>query len=667
MSKEDDLIKAARDGKIDKVKRLLDSGLDIESLGSGTGVGAYVTPLMAAAFGGHLQIVYFLLERGAKVEKKSFGQTALTKAAMMGHNEIVSLLLERGADPNIRLRGNKGTVLTNWTILHTAAGGFYETHLQVVILLLKHGAEVNAKNSKNKTPLHIASKRGHIEIVRQLLKNDADITIRDSKNRTPIGVARTEEVISLLKEHAKFIEEKKKHAEEELLKQAKEEQVIAQYTSVLTNFQKALEQPKLIDIEYLSGMFQQANDVCMFRFPYTLAIIFRQEAPQLIEKIDTLIVRYLRELAQTYIKGPRVYSIFVKVILKSATKRGIIDKITEGELAKIADNTETLSDQRFAELLHKVDTLQKRVENLEHNIQTLAKEFNGLKEALKRKSKRDAIFGFAKMVLSLVGIQAVDMIAGIADFTDLSSISDVMFGLPIEEIGQGLLANNKMIIKEVTGTLLKKAGLDPNDYLKVWYESHLLLETAPAHPTVIPISYESSISPAHPKLFISTSEEVSDKVTSVALSASPQTLFALKPVAKIALKAVPRDPIPAAASSLPTTSSFEDWLKTVQSFGNFDLNVSEKKLVIQFTSSHKTVSEINKILNTLDEYFEKIPELEQVALDRDIDEHNRLIITTKTTLGAKRLKTILEEQYMLSDNASVAMTSPSTTLASLHI
>ena len=67
------------------------TGADIE-LGAST-------PLMEASQEGHVNIVKFLLERGAKVHAEtSTGDTALTYACANGHTLIASILLQCGAE-----------------------------------------------------------------------------------------------------------------------------------------------------------------------------------------------------------------------------------------------------------------------------------------------------------------------------------------------------------------------------------------------------------------------------------------------------------------------------------------------------------------------------------------------------------------------------------------
>ncbi len=65
------------------------------------------TPLIVAAFHGRLDLVQYLLERGAEVNvQASFGWTALMFAADHGHYEIVKTLLEAGANATLLVEGD---------------------------------------------------------------------------------------------------------------------------------------------------------------------------------------------------------------------------------------------------------------------------------------------------------------------------------------------------------------------------------------------------------------------------------------------------------------------------------------------------------------------------------------------------------------------------------
>jgi ankyrin repeat protein len=105
---------------------------------------------------------------------EKYGRTALHLAAMNGHLEIVKLLLEHGADVNAKTKEGYG-----YTALHSAASN---GHLEIVKLLLEHGADVNAKTKYGGyTALHSATMNGHLEIVKLLLEHGADVNAKTKK------------------------------------------------------------------------------------------------------------------------------------------------------------------------------------------------------------------------------------------------------------------------------------------------------------------------------------------------------------------------------------------------------------------------------------------------------------------------------------------------------
>lgn len=91
------LLKAAEEGQLEDVTRLLQSRANIEAKSDD----AYsATPLLEAAECGHTAVVQILLEKHAEIDATDcFGCTPLSNAAAAGHRETVTLLLEKGANP----------------------------------------------------------------------------------------------------------------------------------------------------------------------------------------------------------------------------------------------------------------------------------------------------------------------------------------------------------------------------------------------------------------------------------------------------------------------------------------------------------------------------------------------------------------------------------------
>jgi ankyrin repeat protein len=173
------LMLAAQQGRVDLIRALLDAGATINLTNTRGG-----TALMYAAVVGDPATVKLLLLRGATINTQSSnGWTALMIAAVKGYDELVRLLLARGADPNLR-------DIYGWTPLMRAA---YENRLTVVrALLASNATKVNVSNDNGATALHQAARRGHLQIVQLLIDHGADLEAKDLRERTPAMLARAQ-------------------------------------------------------------------------------------------------------------------------------------------------------------------------------------------------------------------------------------------------------------------------------------------------------------------------------------------------------------------------------------------------------------------------------------------------------------------------------------------
>ena len=162
--------------------------------------GTRVTPMNAAAIGGHAETLSLLLEHGADVDPKGvYGFTPLHDASFKGHLEAGRCLLDHGADINARC----DRYFKDSTPLHHAASFEF---LDYTRMLLKRGAAINVVNDRGNTPLHssLSSIHSGVQIVQLLLDFGADVNARNSRGEAPLHRMENRhdtEVARLLLEH----------------------------------------------------------------------------------------------------------------------------------------------------------------------------------------------------------------------------------------------------------------------------------------------------------------------------------------------------------------------------------------------------------------------------------------------------------------------------------
>ena len=150
---------------------------------------SYALQLLEAARNNKKSEVIKLLNRGVSVNTQIYnGYTALHMAAFKEYKEILKVLLAKGADPNLTYRDARG-VTGNTALLGVVEQG----NKELVKMLIKAGADVNACNAQGSTALTYAVINGHTEIVKLLLEHKADpycmFIVGAYKNNTLLMVA----------------------------------------------------------------------------------------------------------------------------------------------------------------------------------------------------------------------------------------------------------------------------------------------------------------------------------------------------------------------------------------------------------------------------------------------------------------------------------------------
>ena len=142
---------------------------------------AQAVTIHQAAMDGDLTTVRKLLEQNPallEARDEDEGVTPLAYAAGFGHMEVLEFLVARGADVNAR--DPRGL-----SALHLTA---YTGQLQALRFLIAKGADVRAKGPSGMGPLHLAVRESP-EIVRALVEAKADISARNDYGNDALALA----------------------------------------------------------------------------------------------------------------------------------------------------------------------------------------------------------------------------------------------------------------------------------------------------------------------------------------------------------------------------------------------------------------------------------------------------------------------------------------------
>jgi ankyrin repeat protein len=191
---------AVQKGDIETAEYLINIGADIHN---STRYGA----LAQAVYGGHKKAVELLLSKGADIncskenllfclingklsqhlEKSGIIRSQVINQSETAHKEVMELLINKGVDVNYVCPG-EGEEDDRLSLLHYSCQYGY---IDFVKLLVKAGANLEVKDSKGYTPLHISlggnicpPNETHKEVINFLLDNGADI---NAENNTDLS------------------------------------------------------------------------------------------------------------------------------------------------------------------------------------------------------------------------------------------------------------------------------------------------------------------------------------------------------------------------------------------------------------------------------------------------------------------------------------------------
>ena len=140
------------------------------------------------------EVLQLLVEKGADLNAQANdGKTALHCAAENCDLAEMEYLLGHKANPNLKMHDSVYYTENGFTPLHfefVASGNKSPSvvdRIKAVDLLLKHGADINAKDATGNTSLHLAAVYGNPDIVSALLARGADSGAVNLTGQTPLA------------------------------------------------------------------------------------------------------------------------------------------------------------------------------------------------------------------------------------------------------------------------------------------------------------------------------------------------------------------------------------------------------------------------------------------------------------------------------------------------
>lgn len=136
----------------------------------------------AAVFPGAQETAILLLKCGASIfHRNIYGENALHQASGQRSLSVLKLILELGGSVNLEARENRGN-----TALHMAV--IYGQD-EVAKFLLGGGANINARNTDGDTPLHLAVEWRREAVLKTLMETGVDVNVQNLRSYTALSLA----------------------------------------------------------------------------------------------------------------------------------------------------------------------------------------------------------------------------------------------------------------------------------------------------------------------------------------------------------------------------------------------------------------------------------------------------------------------------------------------
>ncbi len=157
---------------IEVVKYLIAQGAEIEARADRDGF----SPLVAAAYQGHTDIIDLLVKAGANIHVDD--DAPLEWATLFDQWGSARSLLAVGADPDSRLN-RESTALTS------AVTDARPNRTKIINALLDAGVDVNRGRKDGATALHEAASTGQVDLITLLIERGANVSAATESGDTP--------------------------------------------------------------------------------------------------------------------------------------------------------------------------------------------------------------------------------------------------------------------------------------------------------------------------------------------------------------------------------------------------------------------------------------------------------------------------------------------------
>lgn len=159
-----------------------------------------------ASVKGHVEVVKAIVAKGSSVDSRTKdGYSPLHLAVKFGKYDLVEALLGLGAELQLK------TVEGGSSALHLATQ--VSDGQEIVDLLIRSGADLNALDFRLETPSHVASRAGNTRAVQLILEEGAEIDIQNEEGENILHVSVSESNLELVSEIIRHIVRKRKVVE----------------------------------------------------------------------------------------------------------------------------------------------------------------------------------------------------------------------------------------------------------------------------------------------------------------------------------------------------------------------------------------------------------------------------------------------------------------------